>query len=142
MIDHAIDDAVEQNAGTFGQDVLVAGADVELGLNRPGRRMVHRDEEIAAQEEVDVVRGDPLLPLGRLDAVENQVEKALVGLNLRMVHLGERILDGQLVEVKDVMEQVPVGVGRGQDVHPDRLRRRRRQPGRIHRFDDKGLAIR
>ena len=67
-------------------------------LQRPERAVVDRHQEVAAEEEVDVVRGE--LVLGRLevDAVENDVQETRVALDLRLVHLPEGVLDGELVE--------------------------------------------
>ena len=124
VVDHPVHDAMQQVARPFGQDVLVPRAHLELRLDRPRRRMVDRDQEIPAQEEVDVVRDNPLLPPGRLDAVQDQIQKVVVGLDLRVVHFGHRVFDGQLVKVEHLEQQPPLDVARSEHVDPERSRAR------------------
>ena len=64
--------------------------------------LVHRDEVVPAEEEVDVARLEALVLLPGFDAVQDQVQQLAVRLDLRQVHFRERVLDGQLVKVEDV----------------------------------------
>ena len=101
-----------------------------LRVDRPGRLLVHRDEVVASEEEVDVVGGDPLLRLAGDDPVEDQVQQSVVGFDLRMMHFVERILDGEFVEVKRLEQQPPLGLFR---IERDRPRRSPSPPARATR---------
>ena len=80
--------------------------------------VVHGDQVVAAEEEVGVVRGEPVLRGPEVDAVQDQIHIAVVRLDLRMRHFGHRIFNGQRVKVKGIgkdSELVRRGCGQ---VHP------------------------
>ena len=59
-IDHPIDDAMEERDRAFAQDLVVARAVIAELLDRSRVAVVHRDEVVRAEKEVDVVRGEVL----------------------------------------------------------------------------------
>ena len=81
---------------------------------------MHRDEIVRPEEEVDVARGEPVLLLPEVDAVQDQVEVAVVGFDLGMVDRAERVFDGERVKMKDVGQE-PAFLGRRcREVNPER----------------------
>ena len=86
------------------------------------------DQVVGAEEEVDVVRREAVLRCLEVDAVQDQVEVAAVALDLRVMDLGERVLDRQLVEVEDVGEDAALLGRRAPRDRPRRSRRSREQP--------------
>ena len=77
----------------------------------------------APEEEVDVLRAERVLLGLEVDAVEDQVEVVAVGFDFGMVDLGERVFDGQLVEVEDVGQDLRL-LWRGRARDPPTPRRR------------------
>ena len=76
--------------------------------------VVDGDEVVGAEEEVGVVRGEVVLAGLEVDAVQDQVEVAVVRLDLRDGGTSAtRVLDGQRVEVEGVGEdrETPPSVG-------------------------------
>ena len=65
-----------------------------------------------AEKKIDVVRRERGFRLLVVDAVQDQVEVAVVALDLWMVHLGDGVFHGQWMEVEDVGKHRQfVGVG-------------------------------
>jgi hypothetical protein len=80
---------------------------------------VHRDQEVPAKEEVHVVRGEAFLARPEVDAVQHDVQKAVVGLDLRVLQGAHRRVDGQRMEIERVGEDQGVGTRRRRQVDPD-----------------------
>ena len=87
------------------------------------------------EEEVDVLGLEAVLAGLEVDAVENQIEVIAVRLDLGMMDLVERVLDGELVDVEDVRQE-PRLLGR-RVVHddPEKNVLPRVEPGRVHALD-------
>ena len=56
VVDHRVDDAVQQRRRPLGQHEVVARTDVAQVRDRPRELVVHGDEELLAEEDVDLVR--------------------------------------------------------------------------------------
>ena len=88
VIDHRVDDAVEQRDRSFAQDLRVARDSARCSSrDRPRVAVVDGDEIVRAEEEVDVVRVEAVLAALEVDAVQDDVEVAVVGLDLRVLRL-------------------------------------------------------
>jgi hypothetical protein len=94
---------------------------------------VHGHEELVAQEDVHFVRRERVLRRLEVDAVEDQIEVTVVGLDLRRLDLVDRVLDGELVEREGIAEEVRLLVGRVGEVHPDVEAAARHEPRRLDR---------
>ena len=132
-----VDDAVQQRARAFAEHAVVARADLGHAQNRTRRAVVKGDEILRPEEEIDFLRPELVLTRLEIDAVQDQIEVVAVGLDLRMMDFGERVLDGQLVEVKRVGEYPGFfWCGRTQvGPHPDPAVGL--QPGGIHTVDNR-----
>ena len=92
------------DAGPFAEDRDRSRAQIVATLPIDARHAVVHGDEVAA------ARGRSRCPGSRkqcsrrleVDAVQDQVEVVVVGLDLGMVQLAERVFDRELVEVKDV----------------------------------------
>ena len=100
VIDDAIDDAMEHGGRTFGERAAVPEAERLNLLDRPRLIEMDGDEEVAAEEKIDVARLEAGVADAADDAVENQVQDAVIRFDLGMMHLGEGILDCKLVQTE------------------------------------------
>ena len=144
VIDHRVDDPVEQRDRSLGHDLRVPG-DVLLELGDRSRvAVVDRDEVVRADEEVDVVRGETLSARLEVDAVQDRVQVAVVRFDLRVMQLRPRVLDRQRMEPRTCRSGSAI---RESTARPGRPRRhvfgRGIQPGPIDaRGTLLGLAVR
>ena len=129
VVDHRVDDAVQQHGRALAEHPRVAGADLADLADRARHARVHGHEEPLAEEEIDVLRPEAVLRGAEVDAVEDQVEIVAVGFDLGMMELRQRVLDRQLVEVEDVGEDARL-LRRRADRDRPRPRRRCRAAAR------------
>ena len=80
---------------------------------------MNRDQELLAEEEVDVLCAEAVLALLKVDPVQDHVQIVAVRFNFRMVDLHERVFDGELVEVKDLRQDAGLVRRRSAQVDPD-----------------------
>ena len=140
MVDHGIDDPVQQRGRPLADNPLVPRRQVPQPGNRPCLRVVDRDEVVRPQEEIGVV-GRELVPRRReVDAVENQVQVAVIRLDLRELERAERILHGQVVEVEDAAQDGGFFRRRRREIGPQRHAARGVEPGGVDRLGLHGLA--
>ena len=83
VVDHRIDDAVKQRHRPFAHQLRVALDGIGELLDRGRVAVVNGDEVVRSEEEVDVVGREPLVAGVKVDAVEDDVEIAVVGFDLR-----------------------------------------------------------
>src|SRR4030095_4740114 len=69
-------------------------------LNAARSAVVHRDEIVVPQKKVDVERGEPVLLHPVIDAVKDDVQVAVVALDLRIMDLAERVFDGERMKLE------------------------------------------
>ena len=74
---------MQQRRRPFGQDEVVARADLEQVRDRAREVVVDGDQELLAEEDVDLVRREAVLRRLEVDAVQDQVEVVAVALDLR-----------------------------------------------------------
>jgi hypothetical protein len=104
--------------------------------------VVDGDEIGRPDEEIDVAGVEPAL-LARLevDAVENRVEIAVVGFNLRVLRFGPRVFDRERMKRKGIGQEQRFRNRRRGEIDPKEGARRRIQPGPIDALDSFGLAV-
>ncbi len=61
-------------------------------------------EILRTKEEIDFLRLEDVLFGLEVDGVQNQIQVVAVGFDLRMMYVGERIFDGEIVEVEDLAQ--------------------------------------
>ena len=133
MIDHRVHDAVQQRHRTFPQDVRVLSAHVAHPGDAARLAVVDGDQVVGTKEEVHVPGAEFVLARVEVDAVEDDVQVAVVRLHLRVVDVAERVLDGEGVEVEGVREDGLSRLGRwSHQVHPDVLARVDRKSTRLN----------
>ncbi len=128
VVDHRVDDAVQQRRRPFGQHEVVARADVAQVRQRAREVVVHGHQELLAEEDVDLVRREAMLRGREVDAVQDQVEVVAVALDLGGLDLLERVLDGELVESERLGEDARFLFGRALQIDPDEVAALRQQP--------------
>jgi hypothetical protein len=109
---------VQQGGRAFGQELPVARADVGDAADGSRQTMVDGDEIFRGQEEVDVLGLELVLPRAEVDAVQDEVEIFAVRFDLGLMDFRQRILDGELVEMKNIAEEVRFVRRRLVEVHP------------------------
>src|SRR5687767_12915887 len=77
------------------------------------------DQKLFAQKEVDVLGAEAAFALAEIDAVQDQIEVAAVGLDLGMMDLAQRVLDREIVELEDLTEDLRFVGRRVAEVDPD-----------------------
>ena len=103
---------------------------------------MHGHEVIASKKKVDVARRETVLLLLEIDAVQDQVQIALIGLDLGKLNLAGRVLDGQRMEVKRVHEDALNLLARGRhQIYPQHDLRRGVEPGRLDPLDASRPAV-
>ncbi len=132
MIHHRIDDPMHEHSRSLAERAVIPLADAEHLGQGSGNAGVNGNQELLAEKEVDVLGLEAVFGLAEVDAVENQVQVVAVRLDLGMMNLGERILDGELVEVEHVAEDADFVGGRSAEIHPDPHAAARLEPGRIN----------
>ena len=80
---------------------------------------MHRHQVVGADEKIDVVRGKTARAIAKIDPVQDGVEVAIVGLDLRIVQVGTSILDRQWVKRERVAQNQRFRNGRRRQVDPD-----------------------
>src|SRR5262245_20239857 len=104
--------------------------------------VVDGHEVIASQEEVDVARGEPVLLLLEIDAVQDQIQVLLIRLDLRELNLAGRVLDRQRMEAERIdQNQLDLVARRLDQVDPQHDLRGWREPRRIDPLDASRLAV-
>ena len=102
---------------------------------------MHRHQVVGANEEIDVVRGKSARAIAKIDPVQDGVEVAIVGLDLRIVQVGASILDRQWVKRERVAQNQRRRNGRRRQVDPDVGIVRRIEPRAIEARDSLRLPI-
>ncbi len=141
VIHHRVDDAVHQRRRALPEDPAVPRADVSHLADRSRDARMNGDQVAVAEEEIDVLRVEGVLARLEIDAVEDDVQVVAVGLDFRMVNLGDRILDRQLVELEYVGQDphfTRIGVD---DVHPHPHPAVMAEPVRFHPIDQPGGTV-
>jgi hypothetical protein len=139
VIDHQVDDAVHQRDGPLGEDLAVPLTHGMHLLDRARLAIVHGHQVVRAEEEVRVVRREAMLRRAEIDAVEDQVDVAVVGLDLRVRHVGNRVFDGQRVKVEGLRQDPELFGRRGCKIHPQHHIAAGAKPfrrDRLHAFGD------
>ena len=123
-VDAVVDDLVEQVAGALGEQVLaqlvVGAAALEEVLERLDRLVGHRDEEVGADEDVDLGRVEAVDALVVDREVQDDEQVALVLVDLRALVAREDVLVVERVEVEVLFQPRAVGLPRALDVDPAR----------------------
>ena len=119
--------------GPSDEDVAVPLTHLVHLLDRARLAIVHGHQVVRAEEEVGVVRREAMLGRAEIDAVEDQVDVAVVRLNLRVRHVGNGVLDGQRVEVEGVGQDTKLFRRRGGKIHPQHHVAAGAKPLRLHR---------
>ena len=139
VIDHRVDDAMQQRDRAFAEHVLRARADLADVRDAAPLAVVDGDEEVRRQEEIGFVRVEAMLDGIEVDAVEHDVEIVAVGLDFRIGLALKGRFDDQLVQAEDARaarRRLPRSV----PPHPPTPRRRCRaqQPRRVEAVDQFG----
>ncbi len=116
-VDQVVDHQVREKRGLAVRELgtLVNAVLQRLELRR--RLLVNRDQVVGAHEEVMLAQDDVVVaPFGDEEDRE-VVVRVLVDLGPLVLVLD--VLDGQRVELEDVLEQVVVGLVGGLDVQPE-----------------------
>ena len=87
--------------GPSAENPLVLIAELAQPPDAARLPVVHRDEVVAAEEEVDVARRELAAALRQIDAVENEVEIAGKWLHLRVLQRAPRIVNRERVKRED-----------------------------------------
>ena len=74
VLHHRIDDPVHERDRPFGEEVLVLTTRVSQALDAARGAIVHRDEIVLPEEEVDVARGEGACPLLAVYPVQHEIE--------------------------------------------------------------------
>ena len=80
---------------------------------------MHSHQVVGTDEEVDVVCRKPGSALPEIDAVQDGVEVAVVGFDLRVVQIGPGVLDRKRVEGERVAQDQRFRNGRRRQIDPD-----------------------
>ena len=101
-VDDGVHQRVEHEARAVAQQLrlaLAAGADVAEALLRP---VAHRQDVVAADEDVDLAAGQLVVrPFGRrLERVQDDEQRVVVLLDLRPLVALARVLDGERMEAE------------------------------------------
>ena len=141
VVDQRVDDPVHQRSRAFAEQLAVPRADPGQLVDRSGFPVMDGNQEPRRQEEVHVLGLEAVLAGLEVYAVENQIEVIAVRLDLGMMNLVERVLDGELVDVEDVRQE-PRLLGR-RVVHddPEKNVLPRVEPGRVHALDRGGDPV-
>ena len=138
VVDHRVDDPIQQHARPLAEEPIVLVAEVVDLAERPRHARMHRHQVLRAEEEVDVLGLEAVLRGREVDAVQDQIEVVAVGFDLGMVRLAHRVFDGELVEVKHVGEDARLLRGRAVEVDPHPDPAARLEPGGVHLVDRLG----
>jgi hypothetical protein len=140
-VDHRVDQPVEERHRPFVHQLRVADDRIVQRLD--GRRVpvVNGDQVVGAEKEIDVMGRDAGLAGVVVDAVQDHVEVAVVGLDLRVLQLGAGVLDRQRVEREAVAEDQELGnAGRG-EIDPDERIGAGCQPRPFETLNPLGLTV-
>src|SRR5678816_443127 len=99
--------------------MVVLSTRVAKALDTARCPVVHRDEVVAPDEEVDVTGRETARPLLVVDPVQHEIEVLRIGLDLRELECAARILDRERMKMKEVGEQGEVTVGRFWKIDPE-----------------------
>ena len=69
--------------------------------------VVHGDQVVGAEEEIDVARGELVFARAEIDAVQDEIEIAVVALDLRVMRVVQRILDRRAGESRTCLRAPP-----------------------------------
>ena len=122
VVERVVDDLVEQVAAALGQQGLAGllgrAAALEQVLHRRERRVGERDQEVGADEDVEL--GGVQAPDGLVEhrEVENDEQVVVVLVDLRALVAGEHVLVVERVELEVLLEPGPVHRPRALDVDP------------------------
>jgi hypothetical protein len=94
--------------------------------------VVDSDEIVRAEKEVDVVGLETVIAGMEVDAVQDDVQVAVVGLGLRVLDRAPRVLDRQRMERERVAQNQQFGNRRRREVHPQGHTRRRVEPPAVY----------
>ncbi len=118
VIDHRVDDPVQQRHRALAEDVLGARAQLADVRDAAPLAVVDGDQELRRQEEIGFVRLEAVLGGIEVDPVQHDVEIAIVGLDLGIGLALKRRLDDQFVQAEDVAQDDAVGsVGSATSAH-------------------------
>ena len=106
VVDERVDDAIEERRGALAEHAFVARTDVRNAPNGARRPRVERHEILRAEEEINLLRPEGVLARLEVDGVQDQIEVVAVGFDLRMVDLGEGVLDREFVELEHLAEHL------------------------------------
>ncbi len=120
MIDHRVDDAMQQRHRPFRQDVVRAGAELGNMRDAAALAVVDGDEEIRREEKIRLVRFEGVLGRLEVDAVEDDVEIAAVAFDLGLRFALHGGFDRQLVEAEHVAQDGRIRLGWFRHIRPHR----------------------
>jgi hypothetical protein len=141
VVHERVDDAMQEPHGAIGHHERVAQREVPHVGDAAPAAVVHGHEQGRREEEVDVVRGEAVRVGLEVDAVQDDVEVAVVRLDLRVVAGLERVLDRQLVKAEDLGEHTGLGWSGLLQVGPDQHAAPGTKPGGIETIDRLGPAV-
>ena len=101
---------------------------------------MHRDQVVAPDKEVDVARRKRARTFLAVDAVQDKIEELGILLDLRKLERTACVLDRERMEMKDVVQQLELGVGGRRQIHPELYRRGRVEPARLDLVRQSGGA--
>ncbi len=127
--------------GPFLQHPVVLPAELLDVLNAAALAVVHGDEKRPGEEEIGVVRLEGIALGEEINAVEDDVQDAGIGLDLGVVDRFQGILDGERVQTEDHLEHPPVCLGGLAHVGPHPYTAVGLQPLRLDCFDLLGAAV-
>src|SRR4051794_1795924 len=138
-VDAVVDDLVEQVAGALGEDLLaqllVGAAALEQVLDRLQGLVRERDEEVGADEEVELGCVQPRHRLVVAREVQDDEEVVVVLVDLRALVAREHVLVVEGMELEALLEPRAVGRPRALDVVPA-------EAGGLDDLDARLLALR
>ena len=119
VVDHRVDDSVHQRDRAFRQDVPGPRAQLTDMLDAAALAVVNGDQEVRRQEEVGLAGVERVIRHVEIDAVQNDVEMAAVGLDLGIGLTQQSVLDREFVQAELIAQHGPIGLGRLGHVRPD-----------------------
>ncbi len=141
VVDHRIDDPVEEADRPLAHQIRVPRAVLAKRCDGAGMSVVNGHQEVAAEEEIDVVGGEPVLRLPEVDAVQDDIQIPVVGLDFRILHAAHRVLHRERVERERVGQNQRLGNRRRRQVHPHERAGGRIQPAAVDALNLLGPAV-